>query len=84
VLKYARAVDGGLLPDWRSGARKCMVELGHLYAAKGRSSAIHARELTGRSLESVHQRMMKLAHQHGLRGPVKPPPWSRAEGRVLQ
>ena len=84
VLRYARAVDRGEFPSWRRAARECLAELGRLYTATGRRSAIHARRLVGRSLSSVHEKVILTAHQHGLRGPEKPRLWSPAEGRVFE
>ena len=84
VLKYARAVDKGELPSWRKAARLCLTELDRLYSVAGRASPINVRRLAGRGFIPVHNKMITVAHKHGLRGPVKPLPWSPAESRVFE
>jgi hypothetical protein len=46
-----------------------MVELDRLYAVAGSRSPIRARRLAGRRFPSVHDKMIKVAHELGLRGP---------------
>jgi hypothetical protein len=83
VLKYARAVDSGAVPSWRKAARICLTDLDGLYSVAGRGSPIHVRRLAGRGFIPVHNKMIAVAHKHGLRGPVKPLPWSPAESKVF-
>jgi hypothetical protein len=69
VRKHALAVARGRYPNWLEAAKACRAESMKLYARAPGSIPAALRKADGRSLHTVHTRILDVAHRLGLRGP---------------
>lgn len=83
VERYARAVDQGRYQTWKQAARACLNELKSKADARARRGPIKVNRVADRNLQTVHVRILGVAHRLGLRGPRRVL-WTPAETRVCR
>jgi len=69
VERHALMVHRGQLSDWLVAARQCKVAIDRANQRLARTAGLKPRCPPSRPLGSIHQAILRLAHERGLRGP---------------
>ena len=81
VERYARAVSRGEYGHWSEAARACVAELNQKHNAAAVGNPLRVRKVGGRSVLTIHGRIIKVAHLLNLPGPRRFL-WTDTEKRV--